>query len=83
MSDNTPYAVRSFGSDCLGNITGYRVERYVWRPWKHSERSDGLGQFLDVAGQFCGNIYREGSFEKARAEADELCNSLNATINAA
>lgn len=72
------WKVESFGADCLGNISGYRVSRYVWVPRPWSGRRDGLSQELEIAATFVGNIYRNGSFEKAKTQADALCASLNA-----
>jgi hypothetical protein len=71
------FTVRPFGNDCLGNITGYVVERYVWVPRPWSGRSDGLCQEREIADQFVGNIYEPGSFDTARAAADALCAKLN------
>lgn len=71
------YTVRSFGNDCLGNITGYLVERYVWVPRPWSGRTDGLCLEREVAGTFVGDLYKPGSFAVAAQNADKLCSKLN------
>jgi hypothetical protein len=72
------FKVRAFGNDCLGNITGYIVERYRWVPRPWSARSDGLVLERETGGQFVGNLYRPGSFEQARQLADLCATALNA-----
>lgn len=71
------FKVRSFGRDCLGNISGYVVERYVWVPREWSKRKDGTCLEIEVAGTFVGNIYEAGSFDRAKADAQALCDRLN------
>jgi hypothetical protein len=61
------WEVSTFGNDCLGNITGYRVTRYCARR-------------LEIAGAFCGNIYVPGSFGKAMVEAEALADRLNSNV---
>lgn len=78
MTSKTPFQVRPFGNDCMGNITGYVVERYVWVPRPWSGRSDGLVQEREIAGQFVGDIYERGSFGAAKQQADALCAERNA-----
>lgn len=51
--------VQTFGMDCLGNITGYRVY-------------EGYGQQRRVVAQFCVDIYEPGSFDRARAQAEAI-----------
>ena len=55
--------IESFGQDCLGNITGYRVY-------------EGYGANRVCRGQFCGDIYVPGSFDRAYREAEELLANL-------
>lgn len=74
---DSKWTVASFGNDCLGNITGYVVERRGWVPSLSSTRSDGLIYVRQVARTFCGNIYVQGSFEKAYESAQTLCKQLN------
>lgn len=59
------YRVESFGRDCWGNISGYRV-------------TTGYGWNRTTAQLFFGDLYERGSFERARLEADALCAKLNA-----
>ncbi|MBX3533379.1 MAG: hypothetical protein KF826_03435 [Xanthobacteraceae bacterium] len=67
MASEGLFEVRSFGRDCLGNITGYVIRR-------------GFGLKAEDAGVFVGNIYRPGSFEKAKQEAEARCASINAAL---
>jgi hypothetical protein len=78
----TTYTVSDFGIDCLGNATGYRVQRRVWEPSPFSRRKDGLGLTCETAGTFVADIYKPGSHAEARAAAHRLCDSLNATLSA-
>jgi hypothetical protein len=50
-----------------GNPTGYRIVR-------------GFGAGLEVYRGYTGNIYRDRSFEEARALAEALCAELNDEI---
>ena len=50
-----------------GLRAGYRVIRYL---------SSAQGDY-EVARAFAGNIYEAGSFDRARAEAQRLCEELN------
>jgi hypothetical protein len=75
---DSKYEVHTFGRDCLGNITGYRVGRYVWRYTGNSYRADGMNLIYDLAGQFVGNIYEPGSFGRAKTQAEVLARRLNA-----
>jgi len=59
--------VRSFGHDCLGNISGYIVERYV-------------ANQREIAGTFVGNIYEPGSFGRAKVKAVMLAAKLNPPV---
>lgn len=61
---STAYFVRSFGLDCVGNITGYVVARWV-------DKKE------EVARKFVGDLYTPGSFEEARRAAGKLCRELN------
>ena len=49
--------IETFGRDCMGNITGYRIV-------------DGTGPTWRVMASFVGDIYVPGSFAKAKAEAE-------------
>lgn len=69
--------VHAYGNDCLGNCTGWSVQRYVWVPSPLSKRADGLIQELEVAEQFVGNIYKPDEREQARTDAFALCDRLN------
>lgn len=64
------FKVVAFGRDCYGNISGYKVVR--------TTGSSAMSEY--VVKDFWGNIYVEGSFEKARQEAQELCDKLNNTL---
>ena len=57
------YRLETFGRDCLGNITGYRVVT-------------GVGRAFQVIGAFVGNIYVPGSFQSARDMAEAMLRSL-------
>lgn len=59
------YRVESFGRDCLGNITGYRIVQ-------------GAGRDATFHGAFIGDIYEPGSFGRALSEANRRCGELNA-----
>jgi hypothetical protein len=72
------WKVRAFGSDCLGNCTGWVVERYVWEPSPDSQRADGLTCNLYTAGQFVGDIYKPAERELAKRLAEKLASELNA-----
>lgn len=78
-----PWSAKSFGNDCFGNPTGYRVERSGWKYTGNPHRSDGLNYVVEQAGQFVGNIYREGSMQKARKDAESLAEALNSIPMAA
>lgn len=81
MSDfKGPFEVKTFGNDCLGNITGYRVQRSEWVPRPYSQRDDGLSYETEVRGQFIGNIHEGGSFDRAKAEAEARCAALNQAV---
>lgn len=69
--------VRAVGRDCLGNISGYTVERSGWVPSETSQRDDGLIYRTETANTFYGDIYEAGTFTEARAKADGLANDLN------
>lgn len=56
--------IESFGQDCLGNITGYRVVRY-------------FGAEKEIVQAFIGNIYEPGSFDRAREGAEEVMRRVN------
>jgi hypothetical protein len=71
------WKVSTFGRDCIGNITGYRVERRRWRYTGNPYRKDGMNLSHEIAGQFVGNIYEAGSFDRAKAKADTLAAKLN------
>jgi hypothetical protein len=77
METNLMWTVETFGRDCLGNITGYRVERRVWRFTGNPFRRDGLNLMLDIAGHFVADLYEIGSHEKAKAKAEALAAKLN------
>lgn len=55
------FAVRSFGRDCLGNVTGWRV----------IDIADNR-----VCGQFIGDLYEEGSHRAAFANAHMMARNL-------
>jgi hypothetical protein len=55
------FQVRSFGQDCLGNVTGYRVIDTT----EHR-----------VCGQFVGDIYETGSHMRAYTHACTMARSL-------
>lgn len=54
------YYYKSVGQDCFGNISGYCVYDENHRPVE----------------MFTGNIYVEGSFEKAESDARAMAKSL-------
>jgi len=54
------YRIRAFGSDCLGNISGYQV----------------VDPHGNECGLFVGDIYKPGSFEQAEKQAQELVAKL-------
>lgn len=54
------YYYKPVGQDCWGNISGYCV---------YDENHNPVQLFT-------GNIYREGSFEQAEADAKELAKQL-------
>lgn len=58
------YQVKSFGSDCFGNCTGWRVIDTVTDK---------------VVEQFVGDIYKPEQRDRANREAFELANRLNNT----
>lgn len=64
------YFVNTSGNDCLGNCTGWTVERYVNR-----ER--------EIVAQFVGDIYKPEEREFEHAAAKELCEYLNGEIQLA
>lgn len=55
------YSVTSFGQDCLGNCTGWRV----------------VDEYGSVHQQFVGDIYKPDEREAAHEAALSLCASLN------
>jgi hypothetical protein len=61
------WKVKTFGRDCMGNITGYVVERYH-------------GRHREIADTFVGDIYVPGSFEDAEDRATRLCAELNEAL---
>lgn len=61
MDQNESYYVTTFGSDCLGNISGYCV------------RERGTGRWVE---SFAGNIYEPGSFEQAKQDAERSAKEL-------
>lgn len=62
--ETMPWRVETFGRDCYGNITGYRVVR-------------GHGFTLEFDRSYAGNIYRPASFDEARQWAEDRCRALN------
>lgn len=63
------WRVESFGRDCLGNISGYCIVRgYGWR--------------REIVGQFCGDIYETGSFDRAYQQAAGVADRLNVGLTA-
>ena len=58
------WRVETYGRDCLGNISGYRVVRF------HGLRTE-------FAGNFPVDIYIAGSFDLAEHRALRLCRALN------
>lgn len=62
MSD-LKWKVQSYGRDCMGNATGYRVYRYAPE--------------LEVAICYVGDVYVAGSFHKANCDAGRACDMLN------
>lgn len=55
---NTSWEVVPFGQDCLGNITGYRVQRYI---------KNGR---LEIDSVYVGDIYKDRSFEQQKIRAN-------------
>jgi len=72
-----PYKVTPFGGDCLGNCSGWLVDRYIWvkRPW--SKRADGCCLEHEIYAQFVGNIYEPEDREIEHNAAKALCDWLN------
>jgi hypothetical protein len=68
MTENPAYRIESFGRDCMGNITGYRVVTGHGPTWRCAPD-----------GRFIGDIYIPGSFAAAYARAVDLCARLNET----
>jgi len=58
------WTIETVGSDCLGNISGYRVVK---------RGSRGTAEY---GGTFVGNIYTPGSFEHALWAANARCADL-------
>jgi len=56
------YEVRTYGWDCLGNITGFRV--------KDTETGGTVAQFTQ-------DIYVVGSYQRAKQAAQAECDRLN------
>lgn len=77
MTKLDEYTVSPFGNDCLGNVSGYMVARYVWKPDASSKRADGLIMVREIAGSFVANIYEPGSHAAALASAEALCRAMN------
>mgnify|MGYP001617988606 CR=1 FL=1 len=61
------WQVGTFGRDCLGNISGYRVFRYE-------------GQSLVAPYWESGDIYEPGSFERAKANCEAVCERMNSGV---
>ena len=60
------YKITTFGRDSLGNITGYLIV----------DKKTGIPQKT-----FVGDIYVDGSFERAHNNANTACRMLNALNN--
>jgi hypothetical protein len=58
------WKVQTYGCDCNGHISGYRVYRYV-------------ENMFHVAITYPGDVYERGSFEAAEIMAKSACNALN------
>jgi len=63
------YRVESFGRDCLGNSSGYRVVR-------------DYGFQKEIAGTFVANIYEAGSHDRAYNNAVVMCENMNRAAEA-
>ena len=61
------YQVRSFGRDCLGNVSGYCVVDTA----RVSQLNDGIIQ------RFVADLYIEGSHKKASDDARALADKFN------
>jgi hypothetical protein len=47
------WKVTTFGRHCLGNVSGYRVERLMWRYTGNPHRTDGMSLIAEIAGGVC------------------------------
>jgi hypothetical protein len=62
------FYVAPYGRDCLGNITGYQVR---------DRAKEGDQRKWPVIQNFVGNIYKPGTHEQAKLDAQHLANRLN------
>lgn len=65
MRNQIKWRVSSFGRDCLGNVSGYRVVR-------------GFGWDTELDSQFVADLYEPGSHAIAKVNASRRCAALNA-----
>ena len=69
-SERSRYQVRSFGRDCMGNVSGYCVVD----TWHVTQRDSGIIE------SFIANLYTEGSHKLASDNARKLADKFNGYV---